>query len=202
MPLNPSNLEEKLTLLATEPYLQSPLSSLLWKMLVMFSDVLTALFQRHEVRSRQFQLLPATWASQAGRYGTHWPLKPDRVPSKPTFLLSPFCLSRQQRSKTTAWWATCLICTMTIDFPAHLWSPLWPVEHPGSCPNERSWVSQGNHFSHFFLETGDISSEHKLSAAFAARAFAFYTTPPLPILPFTYFIPAGGGLRYLPLSHL
>lgn len=54
-----------------------------------FSDVLIALFQRREVRSRQFPLLPATWAKQdGGRYGTQQPLKPDRVPFNPL----SFCL--------------------------------------------------------------------------------------------------------------
>lgn len=60
-----------------------------------------------------------------------------------------------------------------------------------------------NHVSHFFLETGGIFSEHKLSAAFAAKASAF-TLPlcPRPSSPLTYFMPAGVGLRFLPLPQL
>lgn len=107
-----------------------------------------------------------------------------------------------QREHLGAWRAVWLICTITIDFPVHIWSPVWPVQHPGSPPMERAWISQSNRSLHFFLETGCVFSEHKLTAVSATRASAFHTTHPSSLSPLTYFIPAGEGLRFLPLPRL
>lgn len=49
--------------------------------------------------------------------------------------------------------------------------PVWPST------DDRPCIIQSNHFSDFFLETGELFSEHKLSVAFPAEASALSPFP-------------------------